>query len=177
MPDLGVAHLSVGQPDGLTRGDERRVRILAPQLVEDGRLRERHGIAGPGRRAPPPVEDDERYELERAAARHMEANESRSSEAPPTSAPSTSGCAISSPALSGFTEPPYSTGRSSSDLMKACASCASSGVAVRPVPIAHTGSYASTSPSSPPHASRIASTWMRRTISVSPPSRHNPRDA
>ena len=55
--------------------------------------------------------------------------------------------------------------------MNACASCASSGVAVRPVPIAQTGSYASTSRSLRPHSSRIAATCTRSTISVSPPSR------
>ena len=58
------------------------------------------------RRAAPPVEDDERYERERAAASHIATNESMSSDAPPTSAPSTSGCASSSAAFSGFTEPP-----------------------------------------------------------------------
>ena len=57
--------------------------------------------------------------------------------------------------------------------MNACASCAISGVAVLPVPIAQTGSYATVErrvvrPGSP---SAIASTWRRRTASVSPASR------
>src|SRR5262245_32576808 len=69
--------------------------------------------------------------------------------APPTRAPSMSGWPRSSAALSGFTEPPYwmriraalEPKRSASRARrKACASCAIAGVAVRPVPIAHTGS-------------------------------------
>ena len=61
----------------------------------------------PARRGDPPaVEDDERYERNRAAARISPAKDSTSSDAPPTSAPSTSGCASSSSALSGLTEPP-----------------------------------------------------------------------
>ena len=63
------------------------MRELAPQPVEHRRLGQLDGVARPGRRAAPAVEDDERYE--RDAVRHMAANESTSSEAPPTSAPST----------------------------------------------------------------------------------------
>src|SRR5262249_12050920 len=118
------------------------------------------GVAGPGRRAAPPVEHDKDHELARSdagkagisalvrlrqaydarPATQIAANESGSRDAPPTRAPSTSGWTSSSAALSGFTEPPYSTGTSSSDLMNECASWAMSGVAVRPVPIAQTGS-------------------------------------
>src|SRR5207237_191378 len=72
-----------------------------------------------------------------------EAKASTSSDAPPTRAPSTSACWSSPGALSGLHDPPYRTGTSTSDRMNACPSCAISGVAVRPVPIAHTGSYAS----------------------------------
>src|SRR3954453_12917673 len=57
--------------------------------------------------------------------------------------------------------------------MKACASCACSVVAVLPVPIAHTGSYARTRPSGSATASAIARTWRSRTCSVSPASRSN----
>ncbi len=106
VADLGVPHLAGGQADGLARRGERRVRIVLPQAVEDRRVGELDGIPGPGRGKAPAVQDHERYERERAAAWHMEANDSTSSDAPPTSAPSTSGCDMSSSALSGFTEPP-----------------------------------------------------------------------
>ena len=106
VPDLGVAHLPLRQADGLARGDELRVREVAPQPVEDRRVGELDRVAGAGRRDSPAVEDDERYEGIRAAVSHIAAKESTSSEAPPTSAPSTSGCASSSAALSGLTEPP-----------------------------------------------------------------------
>src|SRR5436190_6368657 len=103
VPDLGIAHLPRRQPDGLARGHERRVRVLAPEPVEDRRLGQLDGVARPLRGAPPAVEDDEDYERD---ARQIAAKESTSREAPPTSAPSTDGCASSSPALSGLTEPP-----------------------------------------------------------------------
>ncbi len=51
--------------------------------------------------------------------------------------------------------------------MNACASWAISGVAVLPVPIAQTGSYARTRLSS----ASSTETWRRRTSSVSPASR------
>ena len=92
MPDLGVAHLPGRQPDRLARGGEPRVRVLGPEPVEDRRVGELDRVPRPGRGAAPPVEDDERYERERAAASHIAANESMSSDAPPTSAPSMSGC-------------------------------------------------------------------------------------
>ena len=106
MADLGVAHLPGRQADRLAGGGEPRVRVLRPEPVEDRRVGELDRVPRPGRGAAPPVEDDERYERERAAASHIAANESMSSEAPPTSAPSMSGSAISSAALSGLTEPP-----------------------------------------------------------------------
>jgi hypothetical protein len=59
MAHLGVAHLAVRQPDRLARRLQRRVRVLGPKAVEDGRLSELDGIAGTGRCEPPPVEDDE----------------------------------------------------------------------------------------------------------------------
>ena len=91
MADLRVAHLPGRQARGLAGRIERRVREVAPEAVEDRRVRQLDGVAGTGRRATPPVEDDERYE--RVAARQIARKESTSSEAPPTSAPSTSGCA------------------------------------------------------------------------------------
>ena len=104
VADLGVAHLPGRQADRLAGRLERRVRVLGPEPVEDGRVRELDRVPRPGRREAPPVEDDERYE--RVAARQIAANDSTSSEAPPTRAPSTSGWARSSAALSGLTEPP-----------------------------------------------------------------------
>ncbi len=104
VPHLGVAHLPCRDAHGLAGGLERRMRIAREQIVEDGRLGERDGVAGPRRGAAPPVGNHERYEWD--ASRQIVANDSRSSDAPPTSAPSTSGCAASSAALSGLTEPP-----------------------------------------------------------------------
>ena len=87
MADLRVPHLPRGESNRLAGGLEGRVRVLAPEPVEDGRVGELHGIPRPGRRAAPAVEDDERYE----AASQIAAKDSTSREAPPTSAPSTSG--------------------------------------------------------------------------------------
>ena len=106
VPDLGVPHLALRQADGRARRRELRVREVAPQPVEDGRVGELDRVARPGRRDSPAVEDDERYEGIRAAVSHIALKESTSSDAPPTRAPSTSGCASSAPALSGLTEPP-----------------------------------------------------------------------
>ena len=77
---------------------------VAPQPVEDRRVRELDRVSRAGRGAAPPVEDDERYEGK--LRRQIAAKESTSSEAPPTSAPSTPGWPRSSAALSGLTEPP-----------------------------------------------------------------------
>src|SRR3989442_4963875 len=75
--------------------------------------------------------------------------------APPTSAPPISSSAMSALAFSGFTEPPYKMRRLSakawpkafaaSPRISKCATDASCGVAVLPVPMAQTGSYARTS--------------------------------
>ena len=95
-----------GRPTASPDAASCRVRVVAPQPVEDGRLGELDRVARAGRRDAPAVEDDERYEGIRAAVSHIALNDSTSSEAPPTRAPSTSGCASSTPALSGLTEPP-----------------------------------------------------------------------
>jgi hypothetical protein len=106
VADLGIAHLSRRQSDRFARCRESRVRVVRPEPVEHRRRRQLDRVSRTRRRAAPAVQDDERYERERAAASHIAANESISSDAPPTSAPSTSGCAISSAAFSGFTDPP-----------------------------------------------------------------------
>src|SRR5581483_9888767 len=102
VPHLRVAHLPGRQPDRLPGGFERRMRVVAPQPVEDGCRGEGDRVARAGRRAAPAVENDEDYR----AARQMRRKESGSSEAPPTSAPSTSGWARRPAAFSGLTEPP-----------------------------------------------------------------------
>src|SRR5205085_2561241 len=140
VTDLRVPHLTRGEADRLAGRRDRLVGRGPPEPVEDRRRRELDSVPGAGRRAPPAVEDDERYERVAAAARQIASKDSTSSDAPPTSAPSTSDWPRSSAAFSGLTEPPYSTGTSSRPLTNACASWASSGVAVFPVPIAHTGS-------------------------------------
>ncbi len=109
---LGVAHLARGQADGLAGRLQRGVRVLGPQPVEDGGLGEVDRVARAGRRAAPPVEDDERdcrdglQPVPFGAASTIAANDSTSSDAPPTRAPSTSGWPSSSAAFSGLTDPP-----------------------------------------------------------------------
>src|SRR4029450_9777482 len=112
MSDLRVAHLPRRQPDRLPGCLERGMRVLGPQPVEDRRVGQLDRVSGPRRRAPPPVQDDECYELMRAAVSQIATKESGSSEAPPTSAPSTSAWRSSSSAFSGFTEAPSNTGTS-----------------------------------------------------------------
>jgi hypothetical protein len=90
----------------------------------------------------------------RFAERIMAPNCSTSSDAPPTRKPSMSRHDASATQLFDLTEPPYSmrTLSATSALalclmrlrMSACVVCAISGVAVLPVPMAQTGSYAST---------------------------------
>ena len=82
--------------------------------------------------------------------RTMGTNVSAFSDAPPTRAPSMFGIFIRAAALSGFTEPPYWITSASAAAavyspattarMVRCTASASSGVAFRPVPMAHTGS-------------------------------------
>ena len=62
VTDLGVPHLSVGQPDRFARGIELRMREPFEERVEDRRGRELDRVAGPRRGEPPAVENDERYE-------------------------------------------------------------------------------------------------------------------
>ena len=104
VTDLGVAHLAGRQADRLAGRRQPRVRVLVPEPVEHRRAGQLDRVARPGRRAAPPVEDHERYEVD--AARQIAAKESGSSEAPPTSAPSIEGWARSSAAFSGLTDPP-----------------------------------------------------------------------
>jgi hypothetical protein len=78
----------------------------------------------------------------------MRAKEAGTSEAPPTSAPSISGLRSSASTESGVTEPPYKMRTEdatsspyavrSQERISACTDWAISGVAVLPVPIAHT---------------------------------------
>ena len=62
VADFRVAHLAVREPDRRARRCELRVRIARPQPVKDGCLCQLDGVARPGRRAAPTVEDDERYQ-------------------------------------------------------------------------------------------------------------------
>src|SRR4029453_18229637 len=110
VADLRVPHLAGRQPHRLAGCPQRRMRVALPERVEDLRLRELDGVAGPRRRQAPAVEDDERDALPHAsvaaAARQIDSKAIGSSDAPPTSAPSTAGCASREAALSAFTEPP-----------------------------------------------------------------------
>ena len=72
VPDLGVAHLTGREADGLTGCGERRVWELAPEAVEDRRARQLDGVAGTGRSAAPAIENDERYEVDAAQTNRCE---------------------------------------------------------------------------------------------------------
>ena len=105
----------------------------------------------------------------------MRAKASACSDAPPTRHPSTSGHRMSSSTESGLTEPPYWMTTASAAAspkvarvqprMNACTDCAMAGVAVRPVPMAHTGSYAITTL---PEAISSAETFCSAPASCSP---------
>ncbi len=56
---LGVAHLACAQADRAARGIEGGVRVLVPQLVEDGRPGQRDRVSLPRLAQAPPVEDDQ----------------------------------------------------------------------------------------------------------------------
>src|SRR5512132_2684143 len=111
----------------------------------------------------------------------INANSSGSRLAPPTSAPSMSGCAMNSRMLPGLTLPPYWTRISwaspssylvaSVPRISSTTRPASPGPAVRPVPIAQMGSYATTTDrandaSTPPNARRTC--WV--TVASVPPA-------
>src|SRR5438105_11141511 len=108
----------------------------------------------------------------KAASRRIATKSSATSEAPPIRPPSTSGMAKIAAAFCGLTLPPYRmrTPALSFRRRNACTACACSGVALRPVPIAHTGSYASTAA---PNLLLLntASSCRATTCSVRPASR------
>ena len=114
VPDLGVAHLPLGQPDGEPGARERRPRAAREQPVEVGRVARasrRCPAGGSARPKPSMMTRSTRAGCSHAhgvVARRatMSANESASSAAPPTSAPSMSGSAKNMRAFSGLTEPP-----------------------------------------------------------------------
>src|SRR5690606_21355122 len=133
-------------------GDEQRVDLVLAHGRPDVLQRRVHmGLRGrgdghlvPSSVAPRPSGGVARIMSSRSAATRL---------APPIKPPSTSVWASSSSALLGFMLPPYSTltstpsdsRRPSSSRTATHISRASSAVAVRPVPMAHTGSYATTS--------------------------------
>lgn len=57
VPNLGIAHLAGGQTHIVAVGDERRVRADHHQLVERGRLGQRHRVAGAFDPEAPAIED------------------------------------------------------------------------------------------------------------------------
>ncbi len=65
MADLGVSHLSRGEPDRFPPRDERRVRAVAHQGIHDGRARHRHGVSVRAWIQAPPVQDDQSGEWNR----------------------------------------------------------------------------------------------------------------
>ena len=118
MPDLGVAHLALGQADRHVR--RLKARALArEQLVEKRRVRERDGVARTCGRKSEAVHDNEAHGKREALARRRIENahycmtaftswmkESHLRLAPPISPPSMSGSATSASTLPGFIEPP-----------------------------------------------------------------------
>mmetsp|Transcript_75098 Transcript_75098/g.218012 ORF Transcript_75098/g.218012 Transcript_75098/m.218012 type:complete len:210 (+) Transcript_75098:163-792(+) len=102
-------------------------------------------------------------------------------DAPPTRNPSMSGLVINSAQFSGVTLPPYwirmlsATSADTADFkyarIAACVSCAWSGVATLPVPIAQTGSYAITTLDQSLTFVVMADNWRLFTSSVLPASR------
>ena len=161
MPDLGVAHLAIRQADVAPTRRQRRVRVAGPELVEDRRRGLADRVARARRSQAPAVEHDQRQRGTGTAAarrggspaaprRRSPRRSSGSRLAPPTRAPSMSvrgeqlggvvrlhGAAVEDPdRLAGRLR----RGRATSERMKAIASAACSGVALRPVPIAQTGS-------------------------------------
>src|SRR6185437_15859958 len=152
VADLGVPLLALRQADRPPGGIQGAVRVLLPEPVEDRRAGQPDGVSRAFLGKPPTVQDDQADQplAQPAAACRMAANSSTSRLAPPIRPPSTSGWTSRPAAFSGFIEPPYWMRTASAawspwssrirPRMKACASWASSGVAVRPVPIAHTGS-------------------------------------
>ena len=54
VADLGVAHLPLGQPDRAAAGRQLRVRVARPEVVEDRRVGQLDGVAGPGGASPQP---------------------------------------------------------------------------------------------------------------------------
>src|SRR5262249_9389112 len=67
VADLRVAHLTRRKADGRSRSLEGRVGITLPQRVEYRRVGEFDCVPRPGRRQPPPVEDDQYDELQAAS--------------------------------------------------------------------------------------------------------------
>ena len=125
VPDLAVAHLAVGQPDGRARGVQHGVRPGRQHLPPARHARRRdgiHGRIGPDAKA---VDDEQhdRARPTRAARRHAPAAARRAAAvvaaratmpaisstlrlAPPTSAPSMAGSARNSPMEPLVTLPP-----------------------------------------------------------------------
>ena len=67
MTHLGVAHDARRQTHGLAARLQKHVRILAPQRIPYRRVGQRDGVARAGGRVAPPVEDDERARRRRCA--------------------------------------------------------------------------------------------------------------
>jgi len=61
MPDLGVAHLALREPDIGPAGGELGARVGRPQLVEAGGVGLLDRVARAGRSKSPPIEDDQRH--------------------------------------------------------------------------------------------------------------------
>ena len=59
VPDLGVAHLPLGQADREPAREKRGPRAPGEQRIKVGGMRKRDGVAGPGLGQAEPVHDDE----------------------------------------------------------------------------------------------------------------------
>ena len=124
VPDLGVAHLPLGQPDGQPGARDRRPWVRARRggrgsassasvtaLPGPGSARPKPSMmmsatGSRSRLAPRAVGSGLNVGSAHRAAWTMSENESAFRAAPPTSAPSMSGSAKNMAAFSGLTEPP-----------------------------------------------------------------------
>ena len=115
-----------------------RVRVLGPEPVEDRRVGQVDGVARAGRRAAPPVEDDQRDYGARGLANRRERVDLERGAADERAVDVGLGEELGR--VVRLDRAAVEDRHVDQAAMKAWASCACSGVAVFPVPIAQTGS-------------------------------------
>src|SRR5690606_15079692 len=143
---LGALRQEVGRAARAEHGGGRAAPEAGAGLGARAALHEDQRDHGDREQHVHDIEDQDEHQVKLLA---MARKSAATSEAPPINPPSTSGLENSAAALSGLQLPPYRIGSepailasraATSPRMKACTSCACSGVATRPVPMAQTGS-------------------------------------